>query len=436
MSNCDQNFRQLIELIKPNRLRGSTRGGVSLLQETESDKGRVLNSPSFRRLQQKTQVFPLEPNAAVRTRLTHTIEVSQIGRFLTQQVIEKCANKNFSYEELASFANIVEAACLLHDIGNPPFGHLGESAIKEWATVNNQCADLREFDGNPQGFRLMSYLQGEDGFGLNLTSSLLLSTVKYPWCVDSRDKSAKSKKIGVFNSDWHTYSAAAQQVSWQVGKKFPFAQLMEAADDIAYSMSDLEDGVEKGVIRLEDIQEVFDGPWDKNGAVDPFVAFKTNTIREAVAEAAIVFVDNLGRILDGKTVELVDSSNPKGEVISKVKIFALDKIYSHSSAEILEISGRNIIASLLGQYENLLTLDAESFEILVSDDKKEARKKNLDYQIRLFRRLPRKYKRRYKDEKRGSEEERRAHLFVDFLAGMTDDYALEMHQVFGGIKIK
>jgi len=99
---------------------------------TESDKGRIVNSAGFRRLQQKAQVFPLDPNAAVRTRLTHSIEVSQLGRYLAQKVIEKLGAGEAAYRDLAALVNVVENACLLHDIGNPPIGQLGEAAICEW----------------------------------------------------------------------------------------------------------------------------------------------------------------------------------------------------------------------------------------------------------------------------------------------------------------
>lgn len=255
MATHENDFKYLLGFIKPTRLRQSTRGELDLLVETESDKGRIINASAFRRLQQKAQVFPLDSNAAVRTRLTHSVEVSQLGRFVAQKVIEEFKVDHFSYNELSAFANTIESACLLHDIGNPPFGHLGESAIREWAAKNRLNSDLVEFDGNPQGYRLMSFLSGLDSFGLNLSCSLLLSTIKYPWTVETRMDD--DKKIGVFTTDWKAYEAACSRLAWNPGKKFPFALLMEAADDIAYSMSDLEDGIENDVISLEQLRNVF-----------------------------------------------------------------------------------------------------------------------------------------------------------------------------------
>lgn len=134
MSN--ERLNALLSLVTEDRLRASTQGSRGILIASESDKARVINSGAFRRLQQKAQVFPLEPNAAVRTRLTHSIEVSQIGRYLAQKIIQEFGNVGSSYESLTAFVNIVETACLLHDIGNPPFGHLGESAVQEWFRDN------------------------------------------------------------------------------------------------------------------------------------------------------------------------------------------------------------------------------------------------------------------------------------------------------------
>jgi len=156
-------LRDLLNLVRGDTLRPATAGNRSPLIASESDKGRIVNSPAFRRLQQKAQVFPLDTNAAVRTRLTHSIEVAQLGRYLAQNVIEKLDAGGSSYLELAAFVNVVENACLLHDIGNPPFGHLGEAAIREWFAEHCSAeTDLKSFDGNPQGFLLVSLLSGKD----------------------------------------------------------------------------------------------------------------------------------------------------------------------------------------------------------------------------------------------------------------------------------
>ena len=422
----------LLRLIQGDTLRPASAGARSPLIASESDKGRIVNSAAFRRLQQKAQVFPLDPNAAVRTRLTHSIEVSQLGRYLVQKVIEKLDANNTSYSELASVVNVVENACLLHDIGNPPFGHLGEAAIREWFADNKQSAsDLASFDGNPQGFRLISLLSGKDSYGMNLTCSLLLSTIKYPWT--RAQKPTDQKKIGIFDMEWPVYEAACQRLSWQEGKRFPFVLLMEAADDIAYSMSDLEDGLEKKIIRIEDLKAVFGGKWFKSLNVHPIVAFKTSITNRAVDAAAHAFTVNIADILAGNKVRLLPKDSEMGDLLDQVKAFARREIYSHPSAERVELAGRNVIGGLLSHFKLLLDLEEDEFAALVKGDAKV--RYGRDFHVRLLRLVPTSYKEKYLMESRGSETARRAHLIVDFVVGMTDHYALETFQVLQGIRI-
>lgn len=429
-------FNVLLSLINEDRLRESTAGKRGLLIASESDKGRVVNSAPFRRLQQKAQVFPLESNAAVRTRLTHSIEVSQVGRHLAQKVIENFGGDSIGYEKLAAFVNTVETACLLHDIGNPPFGHLGESAVKEWFIGFQKAEnipDLVEFDGNPQGFRLMSFLAGADSYGFNLTCSLLLASVKYPW--GAADKPA-GKKIGIFESDTINYRKACEKVGWNAGKKFPLMQLMDASDEIAYSMSDIEDGLEKLILSEDDLKKEFGGEYFGSGAIKPFVAFKTKIINMAVSEAASSYVDNIEGILSGESVDLVSRRSEAGDILRRVKQLAREQIYTDEAAERVELAGRSVIKGLLNHFGELISLPEEQFSALLRNDSREIRNLGLDFQARLLRRLPRSYCEKYTDASRGKEIVRRAHLVVDFISGMTDDFALETYQILEGIRIK
>ncbi len=427
-------FNKILKLVSSKRLRSSTRGEQDVLIESESDKGRVINHASFRRLLGKAQVFPLDTNAAVRTRLTHSIEVSQVGRHIAQKIIEGHQASNHSYLELAAFVNVIETACLLHDIGNPPFGHFGETAIQGWfAQEKPRIYDLKLFDGNPQGFRLISFLGGSDEYGLNLTCTLLLATIKYPWKYDNKPE---GKKIGLFSSDWDYYERACEALSWESGKKFPFLRLMEAADNIAYAMSDLEDGLEKGVVSLDELKSEFGADRFAEGSVDPFVRFKTGVINEAVAEAAKTFCDHLEMILDGSDVELVDRSSEIGGLLEKVKSFAISKIYSSEPAERIELAGRSVIIGLLKHFKELLELDEQDFVALVNRDRKALKGKGLDYHGRLLRRLPGGYVNKYLVSSRSYEELRRAHLIIDAISGMTDSFALETYQVLEGIRIR
>lgn len=432
----DGNFHTLLALISERRLRESTQGNRGLLIASESDKGRVINSGAFRRLQQKAQVFPLEPNAAVRTRLTHSIEVSQIGRHLAQKIIENFGGDNGKYDSLAAFVNTIETACLLHDIGNPPFGHLGESAIKEWFSAfkgHSDIPDLVAFDGNPQGFRLMSFLGGADVYGFNLTSTQLLSTVKYPWDLSNRPD---GKKIGMFSTDVPNYILACEHLGWKPGQRFPFVRLMDTADEIAYSMSDLEDGLEKRIISDDDLKRAFGEDSFSAGILKPFIAFKVRVINRAVMAAAERFTKNLDAILDGQEFDLIDPKSEVGELLEKVSQFARQRIYSDDAAEQVELAGRSVIKGLLNHFGELMKLPADHFVALLGNDSDAIKKHDLAFQIRLFRRLPKGYCEKYCTEGRGDELHRRAHLIVDFISGMTDDFALKTYQILEGIRIK
>jgi dGTPase len=434
-----KNFSELMRLIQDRRLRSASAGTRTPLIASESDKGRIVNAAAFRRLQQKAQVFPLDSNAAVRTRLTHSIEVAQLGRYLAQTVVAKLGAGQEPYEDLAALVNVVENACLLHDIGNPPFGHLGEASIREWF-MHNQCgaSDLHLFDGNPQGFRLITLLSGRDDRGLNLTISLLLSTVKYPWTRTSKPPSAK--KIGLFDMEWAAYEEGCHALGWMPGKRFPFVLLMEAADDIAYSMSDLEDGLEKKIIKLRDLKDEFGAERFESDTVDPFVKFKTDIINEATLAAADSFAEHLDSVLAGESVRLIDKASPIGELLERVHRFASAEIYAHPSAERVELAGRSVIGGLLDHFKKVLELnEADFLQVLVGTKPKPKDDKppiECDFHIRLVRLLPTSYKEKYKVLERGLEPDRRAHLIVDFLAGMTDAYALDTYQVLQGIRIQ
>ncbi len=452
-------FERLFSLITDARLRESTSTRAAeknLVIASESDKSRVINAAAFRRLQQKAQVFSLETNASVRTRLTHSIEVSQIGRYLAQEIIRAVPDEvenSISYEQKLAFSNIVETACLLHDIGNPPFGHLGEAAIRAW--FDKKCKtgsdgedynELRKFDGNAQGFRLITYLSGVDEYGLNLTASTILAFVKYP-ITDS--------KKGLFKADYKfSYAQACKKASWEEGRKFPLAILMDLADEISYCMSDLEDGLEKGVISKYDLHKEFsdlDYPQPKDDDIYPypFIQFKTKLINSCVQEAAKGFIDKLDCILNGEKVDVFTEDSESKQNLNKIKQFARKNIYSDRNIELIELAGAKIITGLLDSYSMLLDLSQEEFDFLVVDRNSEFEKnvseKSLDFELRLVNTIPKSYINKYlmstnfyKDNPNNenpSFNALRGHLLIDFISGMTDDYALEMYQFLEGIKI-
>ncbi len=177
---------------------------------------------------------------------------------------------------------------------------------------------------------MVSFLNGHDSYGFNLTTSLLLSIVKYPWTyIDNPDEN----KIGMFTSEYPSYEMACESLKWNVGKKFPLMLLMDAADEIAYSMSDLEDGLEKKLFRIEEIKSEF-GParFERNASINPMVNFKTSIINDLVAHAADNFTINLDEIMEGGNVKLINKSEI-GELLSQVNNFARDNIYCHEEIE-------------------------------------------------------------------------------------------------------
>lgn len=251
-----------------------------LMAAFESDRGRVLNSAAVRRLQQKTQVFPLEKNSAVRSRLTHSLEVMQVGRFIVQRI---CQDKSELTAQLAhnqdlaselheyerALESLVEMACVLHDVGNPPFGHFGEHAISHWfaknakalyfthnASILNQSEeslfmDAEHFEGNAQAIRLVHSLMD-----LNLSYPLIASILKYTRCgnVARADRESTlhylQKKVGYYHSERDIVQAVQTSLGIAEGHRHPAAYIMEAADDISYCMADLEDAVEKEILSI------------------------------------------------------------------------------------------------------------------------------------------------------------------------------------------
>ena len=236
----------------------------------QRDYDRIIFSTAFRRLAGKTQVFPLPDNDAIHSRLTHSLEVSCVGRSLGTMVGETLVQRHAGLASAGfterSFGDIVAAACLAHDIGNPPFGHAGEDAIGRWfrehANVTAdlapaQRADLETFEGNAQGFRILTRLQIPRNPGLRLTLATLAAFTKYPRPAGPRQKELgiHGKKHGYFQTEAGLFAEVAEQlglVTHAAGwNRHPLAFLVEAADDICYSILDLEDGFRLGLVPYE-----------------------------------------------------------------------------------------------------------------------------------------------------------------------------------------
>lgn len=269
------------QLMCADRLRTRThqQSDSDLRTEFEKDYHRIISSASFRRLQDKTQVFPLDQSDFVRTRLTHSLEVSSFAKSLGQSVGARILNENkdpeFSLQTQMDISDVLQCAGLLHDIGNPPFGHFGESAIQDWFKKNlplleingksisellseEMKADFIHFEGNTQALRVATKLHFlVDKHGMNLTKALLATMIKYPGSsldisYDKKDpnRDIARKKMGYFYAEREIFEDIQKSCGTD-GRRHPLAFLLEAADDIAYTTADIEDAVKKGLISYD-----------------------------------------------------------------------------------------------------------------------------------------------------------------------------------------
>jgi dGTPase len=455
--------------LHPERIRFSTVNRDWLVEDYYSDKSRIVFCSSFRRMMKKAQVFSLESNTSVRNRLTHSIEVADIGRTLARHVGRKLeASKIATLEEVECIESIVESACLLHDIGNPPFGHFGEEAIKTWFSHNgtglmprdhNELAlemdqswklkDLLQFDGNPQGFRIATKLHCEiDQYGLNLTCSTLLASVKYPNCGTIPRDAIFGKKLGVFSSERAIYDELVDIASIPPGHRYFLAYLMELADDICYCLSDIADSFEKEATNSREFKEEFakickDKGVDETRFIpkDPIINFGyqvgIRVARLLIEEASTLFVSNLDDYLAGAADEL-SKVLPSGAILECLKIFARRFIYTNREVQRIEIAGSRVVEGLLDHFGALLRVSRAEFEHFVH--KQEMLKgRGLDTEWRIFNQLPKRMLRVYERQSRGrndcDEWICRAKLIVDYISGMTDDSAVKIYQNSIGVGV-
>ena len=252
---------------------------TDLRSEFEKDYHRIIGSASFRRLQDKTQVFPLDRSDFIRTRLTHSLEVSSLCKSLGQNIGENILasrkDPSFTVKMKEDICNILQCAGLIHDIGNPPFGHFGETAIREWFERNlpqmefhgaavpevlqeQMLQDFYHFEGNAQALRLVSKLHYlVDEHGMNLTYGLLNTIVKYPVSstgINPDSGDIKEKKMGYYYAETELFHEI-EHATGTKGRRHPLTFILEAADDIAYKTADIEDAFIKGFVSYHCLKE-------------------------------------------------------------------------------------------------------------------------------------------------------------------------------------
>ncbi|HGW5508621.1 TPA: dGTPase [Citrobacter koseri] len=420
-----------------------------ILRIFESDRGRIINSPAIRRLQQKTQVFPLERNAAVRTRLTHSMEVQQVGRYIAKEILSRLKElkllEQYGLDELTGpFESIVEMSCLMHDIGNPPFGHFGEAAINDWfrqrlhpadaesqPLSDDRCAvaalrlregeeslndirrkvrqDLCHFEGNAQGIRLVHTLMR-----MNLTWAQVGGILKYTRPAWWRGETPAThrylmKKPGYYLSEAPYIERLRKELALAPYSRFPLTWIMEAADDISYCVADLEDAVEKRIFSVEQLYhhlyeawghhekgslftQVVENAWEKSrsnslsrSTEDQFFMYlRVNTLNKLVPYAAQRFIDNLPQIFDGSfNHALLEDASSFSQLLELYKNVAIKHVFSHPDVEQLELQGYRVISGLLEIYQPLLRMSLVDFRELVEKE----RVKRFPIESRLFQKL-------------------------------------------------
>lgn len=352
----------------------------------EVDYDRVIFSSAFRSLQDKTQVIPLSQTSFVHTRLTHSLEVSVVGRSLGRQVgkaiLQKHPHLKTSHGyQINDFGAIVAAAALAHDIGNPPFGHSGEKAIGDYflhgkgkrfknQLTAKQYQDLITFEGNANGFKILTETKNGVEGGLRLSYATLGAFTKYP--KESLPKKPTNhiadKKYGVFQSETSFFDEVADELGLLKGgdnnnmsySRHPLAYLVEAADDICYTIIDFEDGINLGLIEEEFALEYLIKLVKNNINTEKYHSLKQTTDRLAylrslaintlISEAVQVFLSHEEEILKGTfTSSLLEKSNYTAQIDDIIKI-SIEKIYQSKEVINKEITGYKILSTLLDTY--------------------------------------------------------------------------------------
>lgn len=371
----------------------------------QRDFDRLIFNYSFRRLNDKTQVHTLSESDYIRTRLTHSLEVSSVGRSLGTYIFPNCSfDKNFITS--ADFGSIIAAACLAHDIGNPPFGHEGEVAIREWiGSANcklfqkiknqNQRNDLLNFDGNAQGFRMLTELEKHNGNnGLALTFATLGAFIKYPSSskymnqTDITKRPGKYKKFGIFSSELSKFSKIAKHLGLKnldnktdVWQRHPLVYLVEAADDICYLVADLEDAARLKIISTSIAKKFLENllKLDKNFVniklkddYEQLDFLRSKAINFLIENAAKNFINNEELLLSGEFQQQQSTSLFDENInlwMLKVRKFSVQNIYENATAIKTDIAAFKVLNELLNLfgdafYEYMQTKDIDKVKIL------------------------------------------------------------------------
>lgn len=411
--------------------------------EYQRDYDRLIFSSPFRRLQNKTQVFPLPGSIFVHNRLTHSLEVASVGRSLGEYVgralRQKYPGSEAHFEEIGA---VVAAACLAHDMGNPPFGHSGEKAIStffsegkgaylkgEVEQEGGRWSDFTCFEGNANAIRLLMHqFRGRRKGGFAMTYSTLASIVKYPY---SSELSGGKNKFGFFASEEEDYRQIAEDLclirhSVQPLKfvRYPLVYLVEAADDICYQVMDIEDAHKLRLISTDKAMELLLGFFEGEGRqrrigtlsyvsdVNEQIAYlRSGVIGLLVNECAALFLTNEKQILEGEfTGTLIKKISPVvADAYDRCAQFAQQHIYRSKDVLDIELAGHRIIGYLLEVFTEAIRNPGHAYSKLLLDRVPEQYETD---SLRLYGKIQ---------------------SVIDYISGMTDVYALDLYRKITGI---
>jgi dGTPase len=424
------------------------------------DYDRIIFSSAFRRLQNKTQVFPMPGHVFVHNRLTHSLEVASVGRSLGKAVGDALTEKYMGWGEgIREFYKyelpaVIAAGCLAHDIGNPPFGHSGEDAIRNFfrelegegqrrflaELTPNQQRDFLYFEGNANAFRTLTHHFNEPaGGGFRLTYATLASIVKYPSdSLNGFDKrQLVTKKSGFFDSETGTFTGIADALGIprlaedkNVFARHPFVYLVEAADDICYRVIDFEDAHRLNIISIDTISDLFLSFFDNEQGYDARdrvervfhdinddnqkVQFlRAKLINLLIFRVRDIFIQHEEQLLEGALPKsLIDYLPPReSALIKRIDAFSIQHIYNHRSVVEIEIAGYNVIGGMLKEFVGALL-----------NPRSNKSEKLLQLISRQFV-ITGKAGDLYTD----------IQSVVDFISGMTDLYAVDLYRKMTGM---
>ena len=448
------------------------------MDDLEKDYKAIISSAAFRRLQDKTQVFPLDKSDFVRTRLTHSLEVSTIARQLgimitrnaTGYLPDDFKNKDGKDKLVEKIPEVLSCAGLLHDLGNPPFGHFGEVVIGDWfknefqkeefcykkiaireLLTEQMQSDLKNFEGNAQALRILSKIRNKGkSHEINLTTGVIGALIKYPTdslhVTNKKDPDIRRHKLGYYLAEQETFEKVSKETGTWIDEKnvarHPLTFLMEAADDIAYSTADLEDALKKKMFSLKEFIAYFKGNLEDDEKAQLLIKDLERRLENVQDEESEMiafqnwmdyargwfmycvtysFSRNYKSIMNGEFQrELIQGTFHE----KSMKIFKnamVEFVYEQPEIVKMELSAKKIISTLLDDF----------IYAVIYMDETEEEYKNHQFQKKLCSLIPDNLKADYEKAKTNDEGYNlylRMLMITDFISGMTDSYAKNLYQ--------